>query len=100
MLPYSLLCEDLMSTAPVILFYQGECSLCPPAAEAVASRAAELGVPILIRKPSIEELRSGKIPGYPALFIPAGTLALERPYMLVGQGLETLLDQLLSSTDG
>jgi len=99
-LPCPVLCENLVSAPAITLYYQSDCGLCPAVIEACASRAEALGAPILIRKPTLEELRSGRIPGYPALFVPAGVKGLARPYLLVGAGLENLLDQLLSSTDG
>ena len=89
-----------MAGTAITLFYQGECSLCPAAVEAVTERAEALDAPILIRKPTLDEMKSGRIPGYPALLVPAGVRGLTRPYLLVGAGLDDLLDQLLSSTDG
>jgi len=89
-----------MARPAVTLYYQSNCGFCPDAIEGCAGLVEALGAPILIRKPTLQEMKSGQIPGYPALFVPAGVRGLTRPYLLVGAALPDLLDQLLSSTDG
>jgi hypothetical protein len=74
-----------------IFFYADSCPLCEPTVAEIAPWYAERRLSLVVRKPTLGELRT---PGfsYPALLLPPGFGKLKTNTLLVGSGIyKTLL---------
>lgn len=68
-----------------IFFYSEICPVCPAVLLECVDYFLARGVRLLVRKPYISE--RSKLPGLPALFLPADFCNAPQPYVLVGENI-------------
>jgi hypothetical protein len=79
------------------LFYSGDCGHCLTSVPGIVEHFLKEDIHIVVRKPSIREAK--RIPGVPALFIPADIYG-DRPIMMVGSEIITWLKTLTTKLHG
>jgi hypothetical protein len=68
-----------------IFFYSELCPICPAVLVDCVDYFLAKGVRLVVRKPYISE--RSKLPGLPALFLPADFCKTPQPYVLVGENI-------------
>jgi hypothetical protein len=75
-----------------IFFYSELCPICPAVLVDCLKYFADKGVRLIVRKPYLSE--RSKLPGLPALFLPAEFCQAAQPYVLIGEDIPSWLTEL------